>query len=311
MTTISFPTITRLTEEADAYAAQYGFRFRQNGDADAFRHAYASAEMTRIFGEAAAAAAGTAYEFSRVPIDGPKFAESNMDLWNNARGREMGRTSTSSQDSAQRARDAVNGGNLITDIGDPRNRYYDDYNTLPTPPIFGPVGVFIRNFDFLVNELYTASRGWSVPRDPLVLDLDGDGIETVGINPAAPVLFDHDADGIKTGTGWIKPDDGLLVLDLNGNGTIDTGRELFGDNTQMLPGVQGGNPFTGNAQDGYRALRQYDSNNDGQINSGDAFVLVLRTCKRGLFRHRSRGHARFLLLRAVHVYRDTEKSHGH
>jgi hypothetical protein len=267
MTTISFPTITRLTEEADAYAAQYGFRFRQNGDADAFRHAYASAEMTRIFGEAAAAAAGTAYEFSRVPIDGPKFAESNMDLWNNARGREMGRTSTSSQDSAQRARDAVNGGNLITDIGDPRNRYYDDYNTLPTPPIFGPVGVFIRNFDFLVNELYTASRGWSVPRDPLVLDLDGDGIET--------------------------------------------GRELFGDNTQMLPGVQGGNPFTGNAQDGYRALRQYDSNNDGQINSGDAFVLVLRTCKRGLFRHRSRGHARFLLLRAVHVYRDTEKSHGH
>jgi hypothetical protein len=161
------------------------------------------------------------------------------------------------------------------------------------------------------NRDYTASRGWSVPRDPLVLDLDGDGIETVGINPAAPVLFDHDADGIKTGTGWINPDDGLLVLDLNGNGTIDTGRELFGDNTQMLPGVQGGNPFTGNAQDGYRALRQYDSNNDGQINSGDAFVLVLRTCKRGLFRHRSRGHARFLLLRAVHVYRDTEKSHGH
>lgn len=126
------------------------------------------------------------------------------------------------------------------------------------------------------NRDYTASRGWSVPRDPLVLDLDGDGIETVGINPAAPVLFDHDADGIKTGTGWIKPDDGLLVLDLNGNGTIDTGRELFGDNTQMLPGVQGGNPFTGNAQDGYRALRQYDSNNDGQINSGDAIYGQLR-----------------------------------
>ncbi|MEI8325435.1 MAG: hypothetical protein WCH44_08725, partial [Betaproteobacteria bacterium] len=30
---------------------------------------------------------------------------------------------------------------------------------------------------------------------PLVLDLDGDGIEAVGINPTNPILFDHDGDG--------------------------------------------------------------------------------------------------------------------
>ncbi len=55
------------------------------------------------------------------------------------------------------------------------------------------------------------------PRDPLAIDLDGDGIETVGIAGSA-VLFDHNADGIKTGTGWVKGDDAWLVLDRNGDG---------------------------------------------------------------------------------------------
>lgn len=50
-------------------------------------------------------------------------------------------------------------------------------------------------------------------RDPLVLDLDGDGLETVGLNTSNPILFDHDADGVKTATGWINADDGFLVLD--------------------------------------------------------------------------------------------------
>ena len=82
-----------------------------------------------------------------------------------------------------------------------------------------------------INELFQQARTWQPPRDPLVLDLDGDGIETVGITGSNPILFDHDADGTRTGTGWIKPDDGFVVLDLNGNGRIDSGREMFGDQT--------------------------------------------------------------------------------
>ena len=78
----------------------------------------------------------------------------------------------------------------------------------------------------MVNEFITAAQNYVIPRrDPLVLDLDGDGLELISAN--GTVLFDHNADGIKTGTGWAAPNDGLLVRDLNGNGLIDCGRELF------------------------------------------------------------------------------------
>lgn len=97
-------------------------------------------------------------------------------------------------------------------------------------------------------------------RDPMILDLDGDGLETVG--PEAGVLFDHDGDGLKTGTGWVSVDDGFLVLDRNGNGQIDTGAELFGDATPLYSG--------GLAADGFSALAQEDSNGDGRVDSQDA-----------------------------------------
>lgn len=71
--------------------------------------------------------------------------------------------------------------------------------------------------------------------DPLTLDLDGDGLETTGINPTSPILFDHDADGIKTATGWVKSDDAFLVLDRNGNGTIDSGANSSATRPRWLP----------------------------------------------------------------------------
>lgn len=69
--------------------------------------------------------------------------------------------------------------------------------------------------------------------DPLTLDLDGDGIETIAAAGFSGSLFDHNRDGIRTATGWVSADDGLLVRDLNGNGKIDNGGELFGDNTLL------------------------------------------------------------------------------
>jgi len=119
-----------------------------------------------------------------------------------------------------------------------------------------------------VNGNYNSARRWFPTRDPLTLDLDGDGIETIGINANDPILFDHDGDGIKNATGWIHPDDGFLVFDRNGNGTIDNGAELFGDSTPTYAG--------GQTADGFAALAQEDTNADGIVNAQDAHWAHLR-----------------------------------
>ena len=118
------------------------------------------------------------------------------------------------------------------------------------------------------NRDYNLAVNYTPPKDPLILDLDGDGIEALGINTAAPILFDHDADGVKTATGWIHGDDGLLVLDRNGNGTIDSGLELFGDNTLLAGG--------GIASDGFEAIAELDENDDGKVDASDSAYASLR-----------------------------------
>jgi hypothetical protein len=110
--------------------------------------------------------------------------------------------------------------------------------------------------------------------DPLTLDLNGDGINTVP-RATPPLFFDLNATGIKTSTGWIAPDDGLLVIDRNGNGTIDNGAELFGDAT---PAYAAGttNPTMGRTVDGFAALAQEDTNHDGVVDAQDANWSNLR-----------------------------------
>ncbi|MDR6539337.1 hypothetical protein [Variovorax soli] len=116
-----------------------------------------------------------------------------------------------------------------------------------------------KKIDYQAHQSFDAARAWRQPVDPLMLDLDGDGLELK--RASASILFDHNADGIRTGTGWIGSDDGILVRDLNGNGSIDSGRELFGIDTLKRDGK--------NALNGFDALADLDANADGQFNAAD------------------------------------------
>ncbi|MEI8304739.1 MAG: Calx-beta domain-containing protein, partial [Burkholderiales bacterium] len=104
---------------------------------------------------------------------------------------------------------------------------------------------------------------------PLVLDLDGDGVET--ISASAGVWFDNDASGTARKVGWAGADDGLLVRDLNEDGRINDGAELFGTGTSDGRG--------GKSEHGFAALGLLDDNHDGLIDNRDAAWKELQVWK--------------------------------
>ena len=114
--------------------------------------------------------------------------------------------------------------------------------------------------DTTIDYVKSAFATAEVQTSPLILDLDGDGVETIGTNSG--VYFDHANDGFKENTGWVGKDDGLLVRDINGNGQIDNGTELFGNNSVLSNGKK--------AKNGFEALKDLDSNQDYVFDQNDA-----------------------------------------
>jgi hypothetical protein len=147
------------------------------------------------------------------------------------------------------------------------------------PALFNPYQILDPSTPLIstsCNTATTSALNWVAPRrDPLVLDRDGNGIATSGINPAAPILFDQNGDGTRTATGWIAAGEAIVVRDLNGNGTVDSGRELFGDNTILTRGPNAGQT----AANGFAALADLDATStglaDGKFDASDvAFASV-------------------------------------
>lgn len=133
----------------------------------------------------------------------------------------------------------------------------------------GAVSVQSQSLQVSVSLTYEStsievSAGQATASDPIVLDLDGDGIELTGVSQG--VSFDLNADGSIETAATVTGGDGLLALDKNNNGAIDDGTELFGD--------QNG------ASNGFEELAKYDSNRDGSIDSKDAIYDQLRVLVR-------------------------------
>ena len=68
--------------------------------------------------------------------------------------------------------------------------------------------------------------------------------------------------------GWVDKHDGLLAIDLNHDGKINSGAELLGSHTLLADGTP--------AEDGWQALAQYDLNKDQVIDANDAVFKDLK-----------------------------------
>ncbi|PBB23332.1 MULTISPECIES: Ig-like domain-containing protein, partial [unclassified Mesorhizobium] len=108
-------------------------------------------------------------------------------------------------------------------------------------------GVTVANLNTLI--------GGSV--DPVILDLNHNGFTFSDVSHG--VQFDMNGDGTKEQLAWNTSKDGMLAVDLNHDGKINDGTELF------TPNFGGGHFASGAA-----ALTSLDSNHDGVIDHNDA-----------------------------------------
>ena len=143
--------------------------------------------------------------------------------------------------------DIIDDPDFFEDFGD----YVDDVATPLNDLASDALSPISQWLDDILGDIGDA-KGIS---SPLVLDLDGDGVELTQMGGAGAVYWDIDLDGFGEDTGWITGGDGLLAIDLNADGIINDHSELFGDQT--------GSP------NGFAALSAYDTNSDGFITSAD------------------------------------------
>lgn len=101
---------------------------------------------------------------------------------------------------------------------------------------------------FVSEENFSFKAGDALV-DPLVVNFAGGSTELQD----QEFSFDLDNDGISNNISFVKQGSGFLVLDKNGDGTINNGGELFG-------------PTTGN---GFLELAAYDQDGNGWIDEND------------------------------------------
>ena len=140
----------------------------------------------------------------------------------------------------------------------------DKIGAVLIPIIFG-------NDKVEASELFLQAQSTQpIAVDPILLDLNGDGV--IGTTTLENgVYFDHQKDGFGELSAWVDENDGILVIDKNGDGVINDGGEVFGDNYVKSNGNK--------ASSGFDALADLDSNGDGVISAEDSEFSNIKILK--------------------------------
>lgn len=111
-----------------------------------------------------------------------------------------------------------------------------------------------RSFESQFSDTITLAQAM----DPLVINLD---TNVAGVSDQK-FMFDLDCDGELDEISMLNSGSGFLALDLNGDGTVNDGSELFG--------TKSGN--------GFADLAKYDSDGNGWIDEADDIYSKLIIC---------------------------------
>ena len=121
----------------------------------------------------------------------------------------------------------------------------------------------------------TVVAGCCCNATPILIDVDNLGFKLTDAQRG--VLFDIGGDGKKDQVSWPEPGstNAWLVYDRNGNGLIDSGKELFG-NATVQPIPSNGEKMNGFLALSVLDLKGWGGNEDGVVDAKDAQFSELR-----------------------------------
>ena len=160
---------------------------------------------------------------------------------------------------AQEAKYAAIGGDYYTP-GEPIS-IPDDYDSYASERNSGSSST--PSYDSFESDWSAATGGFF----PIVIDLDGDGVEIRPLSSSA-TFFDTDSDSYQERTAWAGADDGILVIDLDGDGQVTQAKEIaFAEWTEEQD------------SDLQALAKVFDSNQDGVFDSQDERFAEFRIWK--------------------------------